>query len=102
MALGKDASLQEIVTALGELIDRMGSGQQHWRVLPYGRDAQDRLMVNVITGNTSASLNYGNTSGVAPVWHANGGPNSMDAREQARELSMQTFNQYRNSRWVIS
>lgn len=73
------------------------------RELLYARDAADRM--RVVVDNSGATMGYVNLRwAVDNVWqpyYSSGAPTSMDAREQQRELTVQTFAQQR-ARWVFS
>lgn len=71
------------------------------RALQYARDANDAMRVSatgtVATGGVQL-WNYGTYA----LWYGvTGSPNSMDAREQQRESTIQTFQGQRN-RWSIT
>lgn len=99
-------ALEDLATdsRLAELIAEVVSQtmNQAPRALQYARTPTDQMRVSVDTGtivaNTIQWLNANTYNG----WYATGAPNSMDAREQQREMSQQTFNQVRTDRWVIT
>lgn len=107
--LALDASVQALVTAIGGLqaaladMDHMSFVTQA-RALQYARALDDSMRVTVqslpavtVVGGTAY---WGNTN-TYPLWYSTGAPGSMDAREQQRELSDQTFRLTRN-RWTIT
>lgn len=107
-ALG-DLALDETVAALTAAVEALGAYVQRQeqtfpaRALQYARTPTDAMRVNVDGGNVDVVRQVSMwVNGGYALWYAGGGPNSMDVREQQRELSQQTFHQTRNSRWVIS
>lgn len=74
------------------------------RALQYARDVSDQMRVVIGNEPTIAGLRYLQmwSGSTYANWYTNGGPNSMDMRENQREMSQQTFNNVRNGRWVIT
>jgi hypothetical protein len=99
-------AVEAVLTAMGQRQERQAIMEQP-RDLQYARTITDAMRVNienaqqaiVYAAQSSASQNAG---GISRVW---GDPNAIfmvDERWQQSEQSMQTFNQVRATRWVIS
>jgi hypothetical protein len=122
-ALELDATGQAILAAItsaattaatNAAVEAAGNYAQHQddmfplRTLQYSRSPADDAMfvrVNAISAgpaNQVTTTNWANAA-VYTGWYGTiGSPASMDPREAQKEISMQTFNDVRKQRWVIT
>jgi len=92
-----ELSLQQLIVMIARELDSFPST----RALPYSRTPSDAMRVVIESGVVNNS-GYWGASNVYPVWYSTGAPNSMDPREQQRELSLQSFMQARLGRWKVT
>lgn len=74
------------------------------RDLPYARTVNDAMRVNVENGPQATSYR-GNSSDTTTFRNTYTDPSAVfmvDERWQQAEVSMQTFNDVRNNRWVVT
>ncbi len=116
--LALDATLSQLITAVQALttvaqaqqaaLDTQQAAQAHDqrmfppRALQYARDNQDQMRVAVGSMPNTTTVTSWGAANAYPLWYASGGPAAVDARENQRELSQQTFNDVRRARWVIT
>ncbi|SMB85752.1 hypothetical protein [Deinococcus hopiensis] len=89
-----DDTLQQLSSIFQRLVDVLTPQR------PYARTVQDAMNVNIVGGGHTVAQYWG-ASNVYPLYYGTGSPNSVDAREEWRELSMQTAQAARN-RWTIT
>lgn len=88
---------------LQQLLDLLGILEPVQRAIPYARDINQRMYVNVGAGSVtvgSVQLWAGGT--YAGYYATTGAPNSIDQREQQQQFAKSNFQQVRLNRWVFS
>ncbi len=98
-----DTTVVELKNRIGELEAGYARQMRNQpaRSLQYSRDTNDRMRVSVDNSVLAVTSPYWGFLGTYPLWYASGGPASMDAREQQKELSLNTFHAQRR-RWTVS
>lgn len=104
--VAQDSTVAAITEALAPLlqtlIDQIGTALQPQLAIPYARDVNGQLYVNLASGTVVVNATAWGNANTEPTYYSSGAPNSMDQREMQELQSEINFNNVRTQRWQFA